>query len=80
MPQAKGILVEAYSPVAHGAMLNDAEIWALAENTASASPQLCIRYCLQLGPAATAEDRQSAAHAQQRRASTSRYPTRTWRT
>ncbi len=47
--RSKGILVEAYSPVAHGAVLGNAELGALAETYAVSVPQLCIRYCLQLG-------------------------------
>jgi diketogulonate reductase-like aldo/keto reductase len=43
------ILVEAYSPVAHGAMLKDAGVQAIAERLGVTVPQLCIRYCLQLG-------------------------------
>ena len=44
-----GILVEAYSPVGHGAVLGNAEIAAIAERHGVSVPQLCIRYCLQLG-------------------------------
>lgn len=47
--QSKGILVEAYSPVAHGAMLNNPDLAALAERYGVSVAQLCIRYCLQLG-------------------------------
>jgi hypothetical protein len=47
--QSKGILVEAYSPVAHGEMLKNQEITAMAEKYHVTVPQLCIRYCLQLG-------------------------------
>ena len=47
--RSKGMLVEAYSPVAHGAVLNSAELAALASKYAVGIPQLCIRYCLQLG-------------------------------
>lgn len=45
---SKGILVEAYSPVAHGAILNDAGLGAIAERYGVSVAQLCIRYCLQL--------------------------------
>jgi diketogulonate reductase-like aldo/keto reductase len=44
-----GVLVEAYSPVAHGAILNSPELAAMAERYGVTVPQLCIRYCLQLG-------------------------------
>lgn len=47
--RAKGILVEAYSPVAHGAALKDAELGTVAAKYGVTVPQLCIRYCLQLG-------------------------------
>jgi diketogulonate reductase-like aldo/keto reductase len=47
--RSKGLLVEAYSPVAHGAMLNDPGLKAMAERYGVGIPQLCIRYCLQLG-------------------------------
>lgn len=46
--RSKGMLVEAYSPVAHGAVLNNAELATLAAKYAVSIPQLCIRYCLQL--------------------------------
>jgi diketogulonate reductase-like aldo/keto reductase len=46
--RSKGILVEAYSPVAHGAVLNDAKLVATAERYGVTVAQLCIRYCLQL--------------------------------
>ncbi len=47
--RSKGILVEAYSPVAHGAVLKDASLRAMAERYGVSVAQLCIRYCLQLG-------------------------------
>lgn len=47
--RSKGILVEAYSPVAHGALINNAEVAALAGKYGVSIAQLCIRYCLQLG-------------------------------
>lgn len=47
--QKRGILVEAYSPVAHGAVLGNKEIAAIAKRYGVTVPQLCIRYCLQLG-------------------------------
>jgi diketogulonate reductase-like aldo/keto reductase len=45
----KGVLVEAYSPVAHGAILDDPTVGAMAQRYGVSVPQLCIRYCLQLG-------------------------------
>ncbi|MCX4647057.1 aldo/keto reductase [Streptomyces sp. NBC_01446] len=45
----KQILVEAYSPIAHGAILQNAEVKAMAEKYGVSVPQLCIRYTLQLG-------------------------------
>lgn len=47
--RSKGLLVEAYSPVAHGAALKDARIGALAIGYGVSIAQLCVRYCLQLG-------------------------------
>ena len=47
--QSKGILVEAYSPVAHGEILQNRELAAFAERYGVSTAQLCIRYCLQLG-------------------------------
>ncbi|MFD5124753.1 aldo/keto reductase [Streptomyces sp. NPDC058385] len=45
----KQILVEAYSPIAHGAILQNTEIQAMADKYGVSVPQLCIRYTLQLG-------------------------------
>lgn len=47
--QRKGMLVEAYSPVAHGEMLKNPAVKAMAEAYGVSVPQLCIRYTLQLG-------------------------------
>lgn len=47
--QAKGMLVEAYSPVAHGEMLKNPAVAAMANRYGVTVPQLCIRYTLQLG-------------------------------
>jgi diketogulonate reductase-like aldo/keto reductase len=47
--QSKGILVEAYSPIAHGEVLKNPKIAAIAEKYGVTVPQLCIRYTLQLG-------------------------------
>ena len=47
--QSKGIVVEAYSPIAHGEILNNPRIKAIAEKYGASVPQLCIRYTLQLG-------------------------------
>ena len=46
---SEGILVEAYSPIAHGEMLKNAEVAATAQKYGVTVPQLCIRYTLQLG-------------------------------
>lgn len=45
----KGILVEGYSPVAHGEILNRPELAELARKYGVTTAQLCIRYDLQLG-------------------------------
>ncbi|GLW72911.1 aldo/keto reductase [Kitasatospora phosalacinea] len=47
--ESKQILVEAYSPIAHGAILKNAEVQAMAHKYGVSVPQLCIRYTLQLG-------------------------------
>ena len=46
---ARDIVVEAYSPIGHGAILTNAEIAAIAGRYEVSVPQLCIRYTLQLG-------------------------------
>lgn len=47
--QKNDIAVEAYSPIAHGEILNQPEIKAIADKYNVSVPQLCIRYALQLG-------------------------------
>ena len=47
--QKSNIVVEAYSPIAHGEILNQPEIKAIADKYNVSVPQLCIRYTLQLG-------------------------------
>ena len=47
--QKNNIVVEAYSPIAHGEILNQPEITTIAEKYGVTVPQLCIRYTLQLG-------------------------------
>lgn len=47
--QNTGIVVEAYSPIAHGEILSQPEIKAMADKYGVSVPQLCIRYTLQLG-------------------------------
>ena len=47
--QSQGILVEAYSPIAHGELLKNQAVAQIAEKYAVSVPQLSIRYCLQLG-------------------------------
>ncbi|SMC62764.1 aldo/keto reductase [Papillibacter cinnamivorans] len=47
--QSKGILVEAYSPIAHGEVLKNPKIAEIAGKYGVTVPQLCIRYDLQLG-------------------------------
>lgn len=50
--RSKEILVESYSPVAHGEALKNPAIAAMAEKYNVTVPQLCIRYDLQLGTVA----------------------------
>lgn len=47
--RSKDILVEAYSPVAHGEIMKSPEVAAVAAKYQVTVPQLCIRYDLQLG-------------------------------
>jgi len=47
--QKNDIVVEAYSPIAHGVILNQPEIKAMADKYGVTVPQLCIRYTIQLG-------------------------------
>jgi diketogulonate reductase-like aldo/keto reductase len=47
--QSNGIVVEAYSPIAHGEILKNQDVAAIAEKYGATVPQLCIRYTLQLG-------------------------------
>ncbi|MEZ5124997.1 MAG: aldo/keto reductase [Thermoleophilia bacterium] len=47
--EANGLLVEAYSPIAHGVMLKNQDVAEIAERYRVSIPQLCIRYDLQLG-------------------------------
>ena len=47
--QKNGIAVEAYSPIAHGEILNQPQIKEMADKYGVSVPQLCIRYTLQLG-------------------------------
>lgn len=47
--RAQGIAVEAYSPVAHGAMMKSAAMVQMAAQYNVTVPQLAIRYDLQLG-------------------------------
>jgi diketogulonate reductase-like aldo/keto reductase len=47
--QANGILVEAYSPVAHGELMKNRDVLKIAEKYGVSVPQLGIRYVLQLG-------------------------------
>lgn len=46
---SNGMLVEAYSPIGHGKILDNPEIKAMAATYGVTVPQLCIRYVLQLG-------------------------------
>ncbi|MDO4670310.1 MAG: aldo/keto reductase [Aerococcus sp.] len=45
----KNIQVEAYSPIAHGVMLQHPELKGMADKYGVSIPQLAIRYCLELG-------------------------------
>lgn len=47
--QNNGILVEAYSPIAHGMVLHNPLVNETARRYGVSPAQLCVRYCLQLG-------------------------------
>jgi diketogulonate reductase-like aldo/keto reductase len=47
--RSKNILIEAYSPIAHGEILKNPDVGAMANRYGATVPQLCIRYTLQLG-------------------------------
>jgi diketogulonate reductase-like aldo/keto reductase len=47
--QKNDILVEAYSPIAHGAVLDHAEVKVIADKYGVSVAQLCLRYDIQLG-------------------------------
>jgi len=46
--QDKGLLVEAYSPIGHGALLKNEALAQMAKKYGVSLPRLCIRYTLQL--------------------------------
>lgn len=47
--QKNDIAIEAYSPIAHGEILDQPEIKEIADKYGVSVPQLCIRYAVQLG-------------------------------
>lgn len=47
--QSQGMLVEAYSPIGHGVLLEHEQVATMAERYGVSVPQLSIRYTLQLG-------------------------------
>jgi diketogulonate reductase-like aldo/keto reductase len=47
--QGKEILVEAYSPIAHGELMKNQEVKDMAQRYGVSVPQLAIRYTLELG-------------------------------
>ena len=48
----KGILIEAYSPIAHGEALKNPQIVKMAQKYKVSAAQLCIRYAISLGTVA----------------------------
>lgn len=62
--QAHDMLVEAYSPFAHGLIVNHPEIADIAATYGVSAPQLCIRYLLQKGAVALPKA-STPAHIQQ---------------
>ena len=64
---AQDILVEAYSPIAHGEALKNPAIAEMAKKYGVSAAQLCIRYVVQLGAVAlpkTANPDHMASNAQ----------------
>lgn len=47
--QSNGILVEAYSPLATGAIVENSDLAKIAEKYGVSIPQLCIRFCIENG-------------------------------
>ena len=47
--RSQGMLVEAYSPIAHGELLKNGAVTQMAARYGVSVPQLSIRYTLQLG-------------------------------
>ncbi|MFV0439397.1 MAG: aldo/keto reductase [Desulfopila sp.] len=47
--QDKGMVVEAYSPIAHGELTKNEKVAEIAKQYGVSVPQLSIRYCLELG-------------------------------
>ena len=47
--EGEGILVEAYSPVAHGELMKNQAVAQIARKYGVSIPQLSIRYCIELG-------------------------------
>lgn len=47
--QEQGILVEAYSPIAHGMVLSNPLVTEVAARYGVTPAQLCVRYCIELG-------------------------------
>jgi diketogulonate reductase-like aldo/keto reductase len=50
--QENGVLVEAYSPIAHGQALRSEQVAAMADKYGVSVAQLCIKYVLELGTVA----------------------------
>ena len=65
--QQHGMLVEAYSPMAHGELFKNRQVADMAERYGVSLAQLSIRYTLQLGLLPLAQDREPGSHADQRR-------------
>ncbi len=61
--QRHEILVEAYSPIAHGEALKNPLITRMAQRYGVSAAQLCVRFCLELGTVALPKS-ETAAHIQ----------------
>lgn|SRR5690625_2009514 len=64
--QSNNIIVEAYSPIAHGEILQNPQLQAMADRYGVSVPQLCIRYTLQLDTVSLPKTANPPAHACQR--------------
>lgn len=63
--QENDIVIEAYSPIAHGEILHQPEIKAIADKYGVSVPQLCIRYIFHMGWICSSKDSKSIPYGKQ---------------